>query len=120
MKSHHCRHCGDPRDLLKPSYRRWNLERLYAEVRSIILAKEENSSVTAEDLGTQLRARKHLVEICFARLNLEGLLSQGVNRAPHDSTRDPWMQGSCFTNGDSAWQATYYIVRKKQNSPNIP
>jgi hypothetical protein len=107
MKSHHCRHCGDKHDKLKPSYRRWRLDRLLTAVRAIIVAQKDGAYVTAEDVGTQLRARKHLVEQCFHRLNLEGLLSQGLNLPPHDSTRDRWSPV-----GDSAWRATVYTTRK--------
>lgn len=106
MKSHHCRHCGDKRDKLKPSYRRWNIEKLLAAIREIVLRYGDGKRITAEDIGTRLRARKHLVEQCFHRLNLEGLLSQGLNLPPHDSTRDRWCRGS-----DSAWCATTYTTR---------
>lgn len=108
MKSFHCRHCGDKHDKLKPSFKRWNLENLLNKVRELILASEK-SFITAEQISTILRAKKHLVEQCFHRLNLEGILSQGVNHAPHDSKRDPW-RGS-----DSSWCATTYWLMKKED-----
>lgn len=105
MRSHHCRHCGDPRTYFRPSLRRWKLERLYAEVRAIVLALSEGDRITAEDVATRLRAKKPMVEQCFHRLNLAGLLSQGINSPPHDSTRDrSWP----FGGPDSSWMATMY------------
>ena len=103
MKSRHCRHCGDRRDKMRPSLHRWKLERLLVDVRSIIQPLASGASITAEEIATKLRARKPMVEQCFHRLNLEGILSQGRNRPPHDSSRDPWHWGS----GDSAWCANY-------------
>jgi hypothetical protein len=40
-------------------------------------------------------------------------LSQGDNRAPHDSSRDPWHWGK----GDSSWIATSYTVRRAEDTP---
>lgn len=109
MKSHHCRHCGDKHDKLKPSYRRWSLDKLLPAVREIVqrLPSEERRGFTAERICTELRAKKPLVEQCLHKLNLEGLITQGVNRAPHDSTRDRMCPGP-----DSAWAATVYYLRE--------
>jgi len=112
MKSRHCRHCGDKHDKMKPSYRRWRLEKLLVAVREIVVSHGEGKRITAEDVGTRLRARKHLVEQCFHKLNLEGLLSQGYNLPPHDSTRDRWSPG-----GDSAWCATTYLTKAVDPQP---
>jgi len=107
MRSWHCRHCGTPRSLHRPSLRKWRLEKLLLVVRAQIVQLEAGAHITAEAVATALRASKPMVEQCFHRLNLEGLLSTGVNWAPHDSTRDPWRWGK----GDSAWCATTYIRR---------
>lgn len=105
MRSWHCRHCGSPRDKFRPSLRRWKLARLHEQVRNIVLAMNEGDHISAEDVATRLRAKKPMVEQCFHRLNLAGLLSQGHNRPPHDSTRDrSWP----FGGPDSAWCATVY------------
>ncbi len=104
MKSWHCRHCGSSRDLHRPSLRRWKLDRLLVTVRARIKALVVGEAITAEKVATELRARKSMVEQCFHRLNLEGLLTQGHNQAPHDSMRDPWTWGK----GDSSWCASYY------------
>ena len=106
MKSRHCRHCGDTRDKIRPSLRRWRLGALLIKVRDHIASLPDDTRITAERVSTVFRARKGMVEQCFARLNLEGILSQGVNLPPHDSTRDRW-GGGC----DSAWGATTYAKR---------
>ena len=69
----------------------------------MVVGVEPGQYITAEDIATKL-AKKSMVELCFHRLNLEGILSQGYNQAPHDSTRDPYAWGV----GDSSWQATVY------------
>jgi predicted transcriptional regulator len=78
------------------------------EVRNLVVGVEPGQYITAEDIANKLRAKKSMVELCFHRLNLEGILSQGYNQAPHDSTRDRHMWGVVFGRGDSSWQATVY------------
>lgn len=107
MKSWHCRDCGTPRDKFRPSLRAWKLEKLLLEVRNLVIAVESGKYITAEDIATKLRAKKSMVEQCFHRLNLEGILSQGHNIPPHDSTRDRHVWGV----GDSSWIATLYMRR---------
>lgn len=104
MKSWHCRHCGTPRDKFRPSLGNWKIQKLLLELRVLVLGIESGQHITAEDIATKLRARKPMVEQCFHRLNLEGVLSHGYNQAPHDSNRDPYGWGV----GDSSWQATFY------------
>jgi hypothetical protein len=103
--SHHCRHCGDKRTLIRLSLKRWKLDKLLEAVRNKVL-EETEMWITVECYSSEFRAKKHLVDQCFAMLNREGLLSQAYNSAPHDSTRDVGRYG------DSAWQASLYTVIK--------
>lgn len=57
---------------------------------------------TAEEVASEYRVKKAMVETCFRKLNQEGLLSQGHNTTPHED------EGSPRT---GLWQATLYHVR---------
>lgn len=105
--SHHCRHCGDKRVLIRPSLKRWNKIKLLDVIRALVLA-EAKKLITVEDYASHLKAKKKLVDQCFAILNRENLLSQAINHSPHDSTRNPW------GGNDSAWSATMYVVLKNK------
>ena len=114
MKSHFCRcgNCNHKRDKFRPSLKRWKLEDVYIIIRTKILEIIKNNKgyvyVTVEEFVTDLRAKRSLVDQVFAKLNLEGLLSQGFNKPPHDCKREK----SGFSHGnDSSWQATIYKVR---------
>lgn len=103
----HCRHCGEQHSKAsRPSLKRWALEELLNVVREMVCTETERY-ITVECYASKLLAKKHLVDQCFAKLNLEGLLGQARNIAPHDSSRDG------FFGGDSAWIASSYEILKK-------
>jgi len=65
--------------------------------------------VTAEEISGHYKVRTHLVEQALHKLNLEGIVSKGLNSPPHDSRRDGWY------GDDSSWSATRYMVLEKNN-----
>lgn len=44
--------------------------------------------VTKEKIANELKVKEHEITNCLHKLNLEGLVSQKINEAPHDSKRD--------------------------------
>lgn len=116
---HHCRHCGDKHKKYHLSPRRMDPKRLYEKVKADIIAAGEHyyviktfgepsfrdSVVYKEELAEKHKVKPSQVEDVFRILNREGMLSQAVHGAPHDSKRDRWGVG-----GDSAWCADHYYL----------
>lgn len=64
--------------------------------------------LTKEDIARKLEVKECQVEQVFMELNREGILSQAIHKAPHDSKRDPWgFDCNYFWNGD------IYRIRKQ-------
>ena len=61
--------------------------------------------VTADDIAHQLCVKPHFVKQVFQQLNVEGVLSQPIHKAPHDSNRDPWGFPNC-----KGWMADLYRI----------
>ena len=61
--------------------------------------------ITADDIAHQLNVKTHFVEQVFQKLNVEGILSQPIHQAPHDSNRDPWGFPNC-----KGWMADLYRI----------
>lgn len=105
----HCRHCGDLRTKGRPvGIKKRDVDGLLPDVRAHIaeLASLGVGTVTKEAVARMFHVPAHIVEQCFHRLNLEGMLSRPLHEAPHDSRRDPW----CYGSGDSAWVADRYRI----------
>jgi hypothetical protein len=97
-------------NLIRPSLKRWNFEKLLEAVRAKILAQSVPDCgfwITVEKYASDLRAKKHLVDRCFAVLNREGLLSQARNEPLHDSARHNFFPGSW-----KGWVASSYRIIK--------
>jgi hypothetical protein len=60
-----------------------------------------------EEIAKYLKVKTSLVEQVLHKMNLEGLVSQPVHHAPHDSNRDPWSHGG----RDSSWMGDIYYIR---------
>lgn len=76
---------------------------------------------TAEEIAAHLQVKTHFVKQVLHKLNLEGIVSQPIHKAPHDSKRDyTWgsgfRKGKCSDfknpNGDSSWAADIYVYLK--------
>lgn len=67
-------------------------------------AKEE-FYITADDIAHQLNVKPHFVKQVFQQLNIEGILSQPIHSAPHDSNRDPFGYGH-----EKGWKADLYKI----------
>lgn len=61
--------------------------------------------ITADDIARQLNVKTHFVKQVFQQLNVEGILSQPIHKAPHDSNRDPWGFPNC-----KGWMADLYRI----------
>lgn len=96
---------------LKPSLKRWKLDKLISEVRTYLqsIRKDKDVWFAAEQLADKFKAKKHLIEQAIKKLRLEGLVGEEVNRALHDSNRDP----ICGFKGWSGWAATRYRLKAK-------
>jgi hypothetical protein len=93
-------------------------------VRNLVAARREApersrtyvSGVTVEEISEILRARHGEVQKAFYQLVREGLIGRAENRAPHDSTRDPFLVEHPLPDtpkrGCSGWQATHWPFRK--------
>ncbi len=109
-----CRHCTPkPRGRrrirrLRPIYKRRSNEKLYPLIRNMVVKYDFNKVIYAETIAKRLQVKVHQVKQIFMILNQEGLLSQGENLAPHDSTREKFGFGS-----DNSWCATRYYRRSK-------
>lgn len=67
--------------------------------------------LTKEDVARYLQVKECQVEQVFMELNREGILSQPVHHAPHDSQRDPW-----GFYGNNWWMSDLYYIREKKNA----
>jgi hypothetical protein len=86
------------------------LEVLLPKVRDLIL-NSKSDRFTKEAVSVHFNVRESLIEQCFHKLNLEGLVEQAAHGAPHDSTRDYMGWGN-----DSAWQGdSYWVTEKAKN-----
>ena len=93
--------------IVKPSFKKWHYDKLLDAVRKEILSKKEDGEkyITREEIARVLKAKPHTVEQCLHVLHLEGLVSNPVHHAPHDSKRDSFSWGN-----DNSWCGdTYYI-----------
>ena len=69
-------------------------------------AKAKNEIyIMADDIAHQLNVKTHFVKQVFQQLNVEGILSQPIHHAPHDSNRDPWGFPEC-----KGWMADLYRI----------
>jgi predicted transcriptional regulator len=55
-----------------------------------------------------LKVQTHHIRQILHKLNLEGLVSQKKNKAPHDSKRDFW------GGHDSSWMPSLYTVKLEE------
>lgn len=92
---------------IKKTYKKMSQEKIREYVLSqLTIAKsKEEWYITADDIAYQLNVKPHLVKQVFQQLNVEGVLSQPIHRAPHDSKRDPWCIG-----GYNGWTADLYRI----------
>ena len=75
-------------------------------VREVIPTIPPHTPFTAEILAYRLKLRKSQVEHALHKLNLEGMVTQRHNHAPHDCHRAwPWIGVA------SMWGASLYYVR---------
>lgn len=98
---------GNERDLEKSTLKRWKLDNLLDEVRARVLLETE-LWITVEAYASVFKAKKHLVDQCFAVLNREGLLSQAYNHAPDRRNKKSFFHHPTET--DSEWTASRYKV----------
>lgn len=77
--------------LLKRKIKKRTNKQIKEEILKIIeeARKANEDSLTKEDVAIYLQVKEKQVEQVFMELNREGILSQPVHRAPHDSSRDP-------------------------------
>ena len=75
---------------------------------------DESLYLTKEDVAIHLQVKESQVEQVFMILNREGILTQPVHRAPHDSQRDPW-----GFDGISEWQSDHYYIRRKEEEEDV-
>ena len=92
---------------IKKTYKKMSQEKIREYVLSqIAIAKaKEEWYITADDIAYQLNVKPHFVKQIFQQLNIEGVLSQPIHHAPHDSNRDPWCIG-----GEKGWMADLYKI----------
>ena len=127
---YNCRHCGDSpkkgkRKKFPRIFKRRNQTQVYDLVKNWVLLFAQEVKVCSagfrkEKVSVDLQLKEHEVEKILQMLNVEGLVSQPIHKAPHDSTRDKWTWGG----GDSSWQGDlYYLTEKclarKQNDGTI-
>lgn len=94
-----------------------SFETLLSEVRNLVTARQGLASgVTVEEVSALLRARQGEVQKTFYQLVREGILSRAVNVAPHDSTRDAFLEGcpplSGRRRGMSGWRPSVWPFRE--------
>jgi hypothetical protein len=92
---------------IKKTYKKMSPDKIRTYVlQQIEIAKSNNASyIVAEDIARHLNVKPHFVHQVFQKLNVEGILSQPIHKAPHDSNRDPWGCGGC-----SGWAADLYKI----------
>lgn len=83
--------------LLKRKVKKKKDEVVEEEILDIIeKAKNYNiKNITKEDIAIELQVKESQIEKIFMKLNRDGILSQPIHRAPHDSCRDPWGFDNC-------------------------
>jgi ribosomal protein S25 len=92
---------------IKRTYKKLSQEK----IREYVLDQIEKSKIkeelyiTADDIAHQLNVKTHFVKQVFQQLNVEGVLSQPIHHAPHDSNRDPWGFPNC-----KGWMADLYRI----------
>lgn len=90
--------------------RRSNLQIKQMILEIIKDAKEKNLIyLTKEDIARCLQVKEKQVEQVFMELNREGILSQAIHHAPHDSNRDPW-----GFDGNKWWASDLYMILDKK------
>lgn len=92
---------------IKKTYKKMSQDKIrsYA-LEQIERAKaREELYIRAWDIAYQLNVKPHFVEQVFQQLNVEGVLSQPIHHAPHDSNRDPW-----GFDGIKGWKADIYKI----------
>lgn len=88
--------------------RKWKPEVLLLLVRQKVLL-HSTGVFTAEQFASDLKASVDSIRQAFHKLNLEGIMSQKIDRPPHDSKRDRYTSAVA----DSSWQASLYRRREK-------
>jgi uncharacterized protein YeaO (DUF488 family) len=104
--------------LFRPQSRHYS--DLLDRVRDFILTTNKGW-VTKEDVARMFKVKDYEVEQCFQKLNLEGLLSQGYNKPPHDSKRDLWLFGinGPRSNSNDDWSPTVYTIRRESKEDDF-
>lgn len=111
----HCRHCRDKHFKGAISFKKRTDEYIYDYTRSYVSNRvDEGDSFTAEGIAREILVKTHKVRQALHKLNLEGIVTQKKNHAPHDSKRDWWHGGS-----DSSWMASFYYKVVKQDESSI-
>jgi predicted transcriptional regulator len=95
---------------LRPIYKRMNKEKLYKQVKELVLQHNSEKAIFAEDIAKKLQVKTHKVKHAFMKLNQEGLISQAHNATPHDCIR---ATNIIDWGTDWSWMATRYYRRKK-------
>ena len=123
-----CSHCQGNGKRRKVYFIRRSKRDVYAEVKAKVLAvralpKEslqwQQRWFTKEQLAVDLGVTEDCVVRALRQLNIEGLVYQRVNKAPHDSKReypDPSFSGKRY--GDASWCGSTYGVRWPDDSQN--
>jgi len=96
---------------LRPLFKRWSINKLLDTLRTYLqqIRSDTDTWITSEELSKRFCAKKHLVDQVIVKLRLEGIVGEELNRAPHDSNRDP----VCGFHKWSAWGATLYKLKAK-------
>ena len=92
---------------IKKTYKKMSQEKIREYSLNQVEAAKKNGKeyISAWDIAHQLNVKPHFVEQVFQQLNVEGILSQPMHRAPHDSNRDPWGYPGC-----KGWAADLYRI----------
>lgn len=92
---------------IKRTYKKLSHDKIRAYALDQIEKTKANGDlyITADDIAHQLNVKPHFVEQVFQQLNVEGVLSQPIHRAPHDSNRDPWGFPEC-----KGWASDLYRI----------
>ena len=92
---------------IKKTYKKMSQEKIreYALDQIEKAKAKEEWYITADDIAHQLNVKPHFVKQVFQQLNIEGVLSQPIHHAPHDSNRDPWGFPGC-----KGWMADLYRI----------
>jgi ribosomal protein S25 len=92
---------------IKKTYKKMSQDKIRAYILDQIekARKADSLYISAWDIAHQLNVKPHFVEQVFQQLNVEGILSQPIHHAPHDSNRDPWGFPECH-----GWSADLYRI----------